>query len=73
MGKSPPSVKDMTVVEILDFFKSKLDNRGRMYIPKEAREKLAIRPGDKIYLKIEKHHLIAYTAKAIEQLNQSTQ
>ena len=69
MGIHPPSGKNMKTIDMLEaFFKSKLDSRGRIYIPKEAREKLAIRAGDKIYPKIENDHFIVYTTKAIKHM-----
>lgn len=47
------------------FFRSKVDSRGRIYLPKEAREKLSVKAGDRIYLKIEDDYIIVLTLKAI--------
>lgn len=48
------------------FFRSKVDSRGRIYLPKEAREKLSIKTGDKIYLRIQNDCIIVLTSKAVE-------
>ena len=56
----------MKALEILEsFFKSKVDSRGRIYLPKGAREKLSIKKGDKIYLKIQNDCIIVLTLKAV--------
>lgn len=58
----------ISIIELLDkLFKSKLDERGRMYIPKTVREKLSLNPGDKIYIKIEDESFIVLTTKAIKK------
>ena len=65
MGTHTSSGKDLKTLEMLEsYFKSKVDSRGRIYIPKEAREKLSIKKGDKIYLKIQNDYLIVLTSKA---------
>lgn len=56
------------VVEMLEkSFKTTLDERGRIYMPKEIRKKLPIKRGDKIYIKIQGDHLILYTTRAIRK------
>lgn len=50
-----------------EFFKTTLDARGRIYLPREVRDRLSIKESDKIYIKIERNHLILYTAKMIEK------
>lgn len=56
------------VVEMLEkLFKTTLDERGRIYVPKEIRKKLLIKSGDKIFLKMEGDHLILYTTRAIRK------
>lgn len=58
----------ISIIELLDkLFRSKLDERGRMYIPKTVREKLSLNPGDKIYIKIEDESFIVLTTKAIKK------
>lgn len=57
-----------SIIELLDeLFKSKLDERGRIYIPKIIREKLSLKPGDKIYIKVENESFMVFTAKAIKK------
>ena len=58
----------ISIIELLDkLFKSKLDERGRIYIPKIVREKLSLKPGDKIYIKIDDETLVVLTMKAIKK------
>jgi len=50
---------------------AKIDERGRIYLPKAIREQLQIKLGEKIYIKIEKEHLVLYTTSALrKQLKQ---
>lgn len=60
---------DLTdILETLETLRiAKLDERGRIYIPKAAREQLQIKLGDKIYIKIEKEHLVLYTTSALRK------
>ncbi len=68
MGLNPLSGNRINIIEILDkLFKSKLDERGRIYIPKLVREKLSLKPNDKIYIKIEDESFIVLTTKAIKK------
>lgn len=56
------------VVKVLEkFFKTTLDERGRIYVPKEIRNRLSIKLGAKIYIKIQGDHLILYTTRAIRK------
>lgn len=56
------------IVEMLEkFFKTALDERGRIYVPKAIRKKLLIKSGDKFFIKIEGDHLILYTTRAIRK------
>jgi AbrB family looped-hinge helix DNA binding protein len=48
-------------------FKTSLDDRGRIYLPKEVRDRLSIREGDKIYIKVENNRLVLYTTKMTEK------
>ena len=58
----------MSATELFkDLFRSKVDSRGRIYLPKKAREKLSVKAGDKIYLEVRSNRFIAYTTKAISQ------
>ncbi len=50
-----------------EFFKTALDDRGRIYLPKEIRDRFSIKEGDKIYIKVEGNRLVLYTAKMIEK------
>lgn len=45
----------------------KLDERGRVYIPKAVRERLQMKLGDRIYIKVENDHITIYTAYAIRK------
>ncbi len=59
-----------SVLELLEkFFKSRLDARGRIYLPKEVRERFRIKEGDRIYIELESegNRLILYTARMIEE------
>jgi AbrB family looped-hinge helix DNA binding protein len=56
------------LIEALEtFFKTTVDYRGRIYIPKQVRKKLLIKEGEKVYIKVENDHLKVYTAKAIHE------
>ena len=67
----PPSRKN-ELTEILEalekLWKTKLDERGRIYIPKEVRETLQITLGERIYVKLENDHFNVYTSKSIKRL-----
>jgi AbrB family looped-hinge helix DNA binding protein len=64
----PLSGNRISIIELLDkLFKSKLDERGRMYIPKIVRERLSLKPGDKIYIRIEDEAFIVFTLEAIQK------
>jgi len=45
----------------------RLDERGRIYLPKVVRERLQIKLGDRIYIEIENDHFAVYTIKAIKK------
>jgi len=56
------------VLEMFDkLFRSKLDERGRIYVPKALRDRLLMREGDRVYIESENDHFIVYTAKAIKR------
>ncbi|KPV61461.1 MAG: SpoVT / AbrB like domain protein [Candidatus Bathyarchaeota archaeon BA1] len=56
----------ISVVEVLEkLVKTKLDERGRIYIPKEVRERLFIKQGDILYIELEGDCFTVYTGKAI--------
>ena len=40
---------------------------GRIYIPKTVREKLSLKLGDRIYIRIEDESLIVFTMNAIRK------
>ncbi len=68
MELNPLSRNKINIIELLDnLFKSKLDERGRIYIPKPVREKLSLKPGDKIYIRIKDEFFIVFTVKAIQK------
>jgi len=55
------------LIEALEkFFKTIMDYRGRIYVPKYVRRKLLIKEGDRVYIKIENDHFKVYTAKALK-------
>jgi len=67
VGTHTSSGRDLKTLEMLEsFFKSKVDSRGRIYLPKEVREKLSIKTGDKVYLKIQNDCIIVLTLKALD-------
>ncbi|UCE96255.1 MAG: AbrB/MazE/SpoVT family DNA-binding domain-containing protein [Candidatus Bathyarchaeota archaeon] len=66
MGIRTSSGKDLKFSEMLEsFFKTNVDSRGRIYLPRVVREKLSIKTGDKIYLKIQNDCIIVLTSKAV--------
>jgi len=68
VGKNPLNGKKINIIQLLDkLFKSKLDERGRIYIPKTVRKRLFLRAGDKIYIKIEDESFLVLTTKAIKK------
>jgi len=70
LGRHPLSGKN-ELAEILEALenlrKARLDDRGRIYIPKVVRERLQIKLGERIYIKIENDHFAVYTTKAIKK------
>jgi len=67
----PPSGKNELagILEALEkLWKTRLDERGRIYIPKEVRETLQITLGERIYVKLENDHFNVYTSKSIKRL-----
>jgi len=62
------------VVELFErAFKAKVDGRGRIYLPKGVRERLSLKPGDKLYILIDGETFMAYTIGAIKkQLAEAT-
>ena len=48
------------------FFKTTVDYRGRIYVPKQVRRMLLIEEGERVYIKIEKDHFKVYTARALK-------
>ena len=66
-GNMPVTRESLTdAVRMLEnLFKTSLDGRGRLYLPKEVRDRLSIKEGDKIYIKVENNSLILYTTKMI--------
>jgi AbrB family looped-hinge helix DNA binding protein len=55
------------LIETLEtFFKTTMDYRGRIYVPKQVRRILLIKEGERVYIKIEKDHFKVYTAKALK-------
>jgi AbrB family looped-hinge helix DNA binding protein len=70
LGINPPSGKNelAEILATLEKFRTvRLDERGRIYIPKTIREKLQIKLGDKVYIKIENNHFAVYTGNAIKK------
>jgi len=57
-----------SIEEILSkFAKTRVDDRGRIYVPKAFRERLAIKEEDEVYIKLEEDHLKVYTAKFLRR------
>jgi len=46
---------------------AKLDERGRIYLPKIVRETLRMKLGDKVYIKMVDDHIAVYTAHAVRK------
>jgi AbrB family looped-hinge helix DNA binding protein len=46
---------------------ARLDERGRIYLPKAVRERLQMKFGDKLCVKILDDHIAVYTAHAIKR------
>jgi AbrB family looped-hinge helix DNA binding protein len=70
LGINPPSGKNelAEILAALEKFRvARLDERGRIYVPKPIREKLQIKLGDKVYIKIENNHFAVYTSNAIKK------
>jgi AbrB family looped-hinge helix DNA binding protein len=56
------------ILAALEKFRTvRLDERGRIYVPKTIREKLQIKLGDKLYIKMENSHFAVYTSNAIKK------
>jgi AbrB family looped-hinge helix DNA binding protein len=70
LGKHPLSGKT-TLTEIFEtlekFRATRLDHRGRIYIPKVVRERLQLKLGDRIYIKIENDHFKVYSTEGIKK------
>lgn len=62
------------LIKILEtFFKTNVDYRGRIYIPKKVRSILQINKGETVYIKIDKErgYFKVYTTKALRlQINE---
>jgi len=70
LGKHPFSGKNelADILETLETLcKARLDERGRIYIPKVVRERLQIKLGDRIYIKIENDQFTVYTTRSIKK------
>jgi AbrB family looped-hinge helix DNA binding protein len=46
---------------------ARLDERGRIYLPKVVRERLQMKFGDKLYVKILDDHIAVYTIHAVRK------
>jgi len=70
LGKHPLSGQN-EVADILEVLEKlcavRLDERGRIYLPKIVREQLQIKLGEKIYLQIESDHFSVYTKRALKK------
>lgn len=66
-GKMP--IERETVTGIIEnLLKTRIDERGRIYIPKPVRERFLIELGERLYIKIEGNHFSIYTPAAINRL-----
>lgn len=66
-GKMPIQSESITDA-IEKLFKTKIDERGRIYIPRPVRQRFSIKLGEKLYIKIENGYFSIYTATAINKL-----
>jgi len=48
-------------------YKAKLDDRGRVYIPRELRKKLKLEAGSTLYIILSKEGIRIFSAKAFEK------
>jgi len=56
------------IIEALEnLHRVRLDERGRIYVPKVIRERLQIKLGERIYIRIENDHFAAYTRNTIRK------
>lgn len=56
------------ILEVLETLRiARLDERGRIYIPKAVREQLQIKLGEKVYIRIENERLVLYTSSALRK------
>ncbi len=46
---------------------ARIDERGRIYLPKIVRERLQMKFGDKLYVKMLDDHIAVYTAHAVRK------
>jgi len=70
LGRHPSSGKNKLaeILEVLEkLCKARLDDRGRIYIPKVVRERLQIKLGERIYIKMENDHFTVYTTRVIKK------
>lgn len=71
MGLSPSGGINMSnIIEVLEtIFKTTVDYRGRIYLPKKVRSLLQIKEGETVYIKVDKRrkgYFAVYTVKALE-------
>jgi len=50
-----------------NLYRVRLDERGRIYVPKAVRKRLQIELGETIYIRIESDHFTAYTRNTIRK------
>jgi len=54
--------------EILEkYIRTRMDYRGRIYIPKKTRRKLGIREGDVLYVTLEENQLKVVTSSSLRK------
>jgi len=57
------------LLEALEKFRPvRIDERGRIYIPKAVRERLQIKLGDKVYIKTENDYFAVHTTRSVKKL-----
>lgn len=64
-------MKREDIAEILErFFKTRIDERGRIYLPQPVRQRFSIKPDETVYIRIESDHLSIYTALALRKMQE---
>jgi len=61
-----------TLIDIIEkFLKTKIDERGRIYVPRSVRQRFSIKLGERLYIKLENNHFSIYTTTAIKKITEN--